>query len=154
MEYVFRNIQYLKYQISRAKHCKYADRSAVWHYGFLQLRTKQSLTKFCLHIYSIGYLKICTIGNRVCICINWRFLYTFRDSLESQKIFLLYWRLEILLSMVVRQQGALPLGRQQRLVDVRDHLSRDIWNIFGLQSRFPWKTQIMEWFKNSPRLQK
>ena len=59
------------------------------------------------------------------ICINRCFFYTYRDF-KSQKMFLSYSRSKILLSMVVWQQGALSLGRKQRLVDVGDHLSRDI----------------------------
>ena len=43
---------------------------------------------------------------------------------ESQKVSLV--QLEDLLSMVIGQHGALPLGWQQRLVDVGDHLNRDI----------------------------
>ena len=46
-------------------------------------------------------------------------------KMSQQKIFLLYWRLEILLSMVVGRHGALRLGRQQRLVDVGNHLGGD-----------------------------
>ena len=43
---------------------------------------------------------------------------------EYQKVSLV--QLEDLLSMVIGQHGALPLGWQQRLVDVGDHLNRDI----------------------------
>ena len=43
---------------------------------------------------------------------------------EYQKVSLV--QLEDLLSMVIGQHGALPLGWQQRLVDVGYHLSRDI----------------------------
>ena len=53
------NIRYLRYQISRAKHGKYADRSVASDYGILQL--KKSPPKVCLHIYSKGYLNIWTL---------------------------------------------------------------------------------------------